>query len=219
MFLFSCLRPLSSGLLLAATLLVVSHPAHAREVERKDQAAPVTDYLNVPGPLRFDGEDFALAWSQLGQTSIKHEYVPAGQNPEHYRSMMIVDAQLSAAKPAEMAGTMIKLLNERKASDPLANYDILRKADNDEVILDFIMSSSQPGGDAVIEWNAYRYFTVREGVLGTLAISRRGYGNAEALEAFLKSLKEQRTRDIDTLAQMPLPELEVPEAVPVAPQP
>ena len=51
-------------------------------------ADPPVDHLSVPGPLRLDGIEFALAWSAARPPAIfRQEYLPAGQTLERYRQM------------------------------------------------------------------------------------------------------------------------------------
>jgi hypothetical protein len=171
-------------------------------------AEPVVERLDVPGPIRFGDTDFALSWSSNPSPELfKQEYLPAGQDPERYDSMVMLDLRPNGANAAQMAAGMIEQLKARKASDPIANYDLLANTESGEVLLDFLISAPDPKDGLLVEWNAYRYVTEADGT-GTrmLGISRRAYGDV-AVRAFLVALKETRPRDIAALAKLPLPDV------------
>ena len=99
---------------------------------------------------------------------------------------------------AAAMAAFVASLEARKPSDPVVNYEVLT-GDNGEVILDFLLSARQPDGDFIIEWNAYRYGALGDGVQ-MVGISRRAYGD-EAAEDFLRNrLKPLRQRDVQALA-------------------
>jgi hypothetical protein len=171
------------------------------------QAAP--DMLGVAGPLRFGEQRFALAWSSHpSPLYYKHEYLPAGETVERYNAMLMLDLLATPkATPADVAMVQVESLKQRKATDPLVNYDLLVGERGDGVILDFVLSAADADGAMIVEWNAYRYVPNPAGQ-GTLliAISRRGYGD-DGARAFLQQLKATRQRDIALLAKMPVPAL------------
>lgn len=192
--------------------------AHARDVPPpQQQAKPVTDYLGVPGPIQFDGTAYRLAWSHFGGNQIKQEYVPAGQSPDNYQSMLILDVLLTEATPLQIASHMAQQIKDRKASDPLANQELLASDDTEQVLLDFLLSQPQGKDSMIIEWNGYRYVRLRADTVGTLAISRRVQGGDAQLRPFLEALKTQRVKDVKTLASMPLPDIRLPGTSPTAP--
>lgn len=171
------------------------------------QASP--DVLGVAGPLQFGEQRFALAWSSHpSPLYYKHEYLPPGQTVEHYDAMLMLDLMATPkATPGEVAMVQVESLKQRKATDPLVNYDLLAGEQGDQLILDFVLSARDADGAMIVEWNAYRYVPNPAGP-GTLliAISRRGYGD-DGARAFLRQLKTTRQRDIALLAKLPVPTL------------
>lgn len=171
--------------------------------------AQVTDYLDVPGPIALDGTDYNLAWSsQPSPGYTKQEYLPLGQDPESYESMVMVEFLAADLAPLEMAQAQVEMLNARRATDPLVNMALIENEQTGEVLLDFIVSSKDAAGEYIVEWNAYRYANVEnnEGETGGLlfAISHRAYGNADS-EAFLSALRDFKATQIEELAKAPLP--------------
>ncbi|MCR6671384.1 hypothetical protein [Devosia ginsengisoli] len=174
-------------------------------------AQDVTDYLGVPGPITFDGTDYLLSWSsQPNAQYTKQEYVPAGQTVETYDSMIMVEFLASELTPLQMAGAQANMLNERKATDPLVNMDIMQNDQTGEVLLDFIVSAKDEKGEYIVEWNGYRYASTQnaEGEAGGMlfAISHRAYGN-EASQAFMSTLRDFKGTQITELSRAALPEL------------
>lgn len=166
------------------------------------------DYLGAPGPIDFGGVDYALAWSSNpSEGYFKHEYVPQGQQVETFDDMFIIEAVYGAVTPENAVAAMIAQLDQRKGSDPVVNYEVLRNGETGEVLLDFLLSDT--GADPiVVEWNAYRYTPLEDGEgVALYAISRRGYGE-DGARALLQGLGEARGRDIEALAGMELPAVE-----------
>jgi len=169
----------------------------------------VKDYLTAPGPLAFNNASYKLVWSaHPNATYYKQEYLPAGETVQKYTKMLLLEVatgnftlqQLVQAKTAE--------LDQRKASDPVTNYAVIRNPTTGEYVLDFVISQGA-GDDNIVEWNVYRYAFLKDksGKKGVqlLAYSRRAYGTATT--AFLKQLKTERTADINAMAAYKVPEL------------
>lgn len=200
---FSISHPLCRALL-GATLAWASflpYPAAAAVAAE----LPV-ERLGVPGPLDFDEEKFVLAWSSHPSPGLyKQEYLPAGEKPEHYNSMFVLDVRLTGAEPAQMATGMIELLKQRKqAGDPLVSHELQISPDGRQLVLDFFLSTVDADGQMILEWNIHRYVPNAHGQGSTLiGISRRGYGD-EQIRALLDGLKRTRQRQLDALAAMEL---------------
>lgn len=169
-------------------------------------AQSVTDMLGVPGPVSFQDTEFALAWtSRPFPHYFKQEYVPAGEQPERFNQMFMIEADISAT-PEAAAAAQVDMLNKRKGSDPVVNYDLIRNDATGEIILDFVLSDSSTG-TTIVEWNAYRYTPLNKtGGVALYAISRRGYG--DQARDFLIGLKEKRSPAINALASFDTPKLQ-----------
>jgi hypothetical protein len=171
-------------------------------------AAPPTDYIGVPGPIEFDGRSYELAWSERPSVAyIKQEYIPSGQTVETYSQMLLVEVVTSDIKVVDAVRAQVDMLEKRKG-DPLVNMNILQHDATGEVLLDFIVSAKDAGGEYVVEWDAYRYVPYKDksGKTGVLlyAVSHRAYGNQNA-EAFLSGLKQLRPTQIGALTKATLP--------------
>lgn len=160
------------------------------------------DAVGIAGPISFEGTAFALAWtSHPSELYYKQEYLPAGQALESYEQMFMVDVLVEGATPESAAAEMIASLEQRKADDPVVNYDMMGNEATGELLLDFLLSDSSTG-TLIVEWNAYRYVPYGDGLL-LFAISRRGYDDDAS--AFIGDLATWRTKSIQALATMELP--------------
>jgi hypothetical protein len=188
---FSGLRAAALGLLLVAAPL---NMAMAQE--------SVVEALGVPGPIEFMGDAYALSWtSHPAADYYKQEYLPEGQQAERYTAMFMVDALTSAATTQAAANGQIAGLEQRKAADPMVNYHQITNSETGEVVLDFLLSDSS-GSTPILEWNAYRYAKLGDGV-ALYAISRRAYGVDG--DAFLADLAKMREDNIAALTALELP--------------
>ena len=164
------------------------------------------DHLSVPGPIAFDGESYALSWtSHPTPDYYLQEYLPAGQTSEHFERMVLVNAAFGDVDAKGAASAKIDDLNQRKATDPLVNFAVVENAKTGEIILDFIVSAEDAEGGDIVEWNAYRYASMKGARTGVLlfGISRRAYGD-DATD-FLRGLKAARIALIAALAEYALP--------------
>lgn len=124
--------------------------------------------------------------------------------------MLIVELVDSGSGVANAVAAQTRMLNARKATDPLVNFALLQNQKTGEVLLDFVMGSGSP--TRTVEWNAYRYAPYRgpkgqDGVL-LFAISRRAYGDADA-KTFLGGLKQSRMATIEAFARLRRPEIRI----------
>ncbi len=167
--------------------------------------AQVVDYLGVPGPIELGGESYELAWSSKpSENYIKQEYVPSGQTPETYNQMVFVERVTGDVKVVDAVREQVDMLEKRKGSDPLVNFEVLQKNATDEVVLDFLVGAKDSKGEYIVEWDLYRYAPMKSGVL-LFAVSHRAYGNENA-KAFLSGLKQLRTAQTGALLKADLPE-------------
>lgn len=182
-----------------AVLILCAAPAWAQSDDK-------TERLGVPGPISFEGQDYALAWtSHPSADYFKQEYLPAGQTPENYTHMFILEVLTSGTTPKDAAGSQIASLDKRKASDPLVFYDAIVNEASGDVILDFLVSAAGKDGKLIVEWNGYRYSPHKGAKPGIVlyAISRRAYG--DDAKAFVTALKDWRTKTVSELASFKAP--------------
>lgn len=172
-------------------------------------AKDVTDYLGIPGPIKVGIKDYALSWSSNPQPGyFKQEYLPSGANPKTYDSMVMVEFFTTDLPLNKVIGAQTAMINQRKATDPIANMAIFKNDKTGEIILDFLLSSRDQNGEYIIEWNGYRYAEGKfKGKRGSVlfALSERAYGN-EASKEFLQKLKNFKASRIRDLTNAAVPE-------------
>lgn len=167
--------------------------------------AAQTERLGIAGPIAFQGEDYALAWSaQPSAGYYKQEYVPDGDMVEAYEQMFLVEAVTGPLSPRDAAASQVQTLEARRGADPVLNYQLMQNEAAGEVLLDFLISDLK-ADPVVIEWNAYRYVSLTSGEgVALFAISRRGYGD-DGARAVMAALGEMRTEAIKALAAFQVP--------------
>lgn len=176
-----------------------------------DNSKP-TDYLKVPGPINFNETAFNLVWSSNPNANyFKQEYVPSGEAVEKYSQMVLVEVVFGDLTVEDAVRAQVNVIQQRKKTDQVAQYQVIENPNTGEIILDFLMSAGTKKKLDVVEWNAYRYqaFQDESGRKGILlfAISRRGYN--ENIAPFLKGLKDERINMINTLGAYEMPAVKV----------
>jgi len=175
-------------------------------------AGDVVNYLNTGDTLTVNNQQYKLSWSSHpGTNYYKQEYLPAGENPDRYKSMLMVDYLLIDTPAKYIVGVKINEIRERKKIDALANFMVQKNEKTGEYLLDFIMSDGGGDNTSVVELNAYHYknYTDKAGHKGVLlfALSKRAY-NGE-VTAFFNNLKFERQNIIKTMAEASFPGVEV----------
>ena len=87
----------------------------------------------------------ALTWSANPSSGFyKQEYIPAGDNVNKFKSMVMLDLSLGNFILKDIVGAKIAELKKMKATNPLVNYEMFQK--NGEYLLDFLLSANSPDG-------------------------------------------------------------------------
>lgn len=172
----------------------------------------VINYYSSSTDLKFNNLNYSLSWSSHpNDIYYKQEYVADGQESEHYNDMMVIDFLITELTVKDVVGTQLKSLSERKQTDKICNYEVVKNQQTGEYILDFIMSEEKDDHLDITEWNAYRYKSYKDkdghkGVL-LLGVSHRAYSNETNI--FLSGLKKYRFEIINKLAVYPFPEINI----------
>ena len=112
----------------------------------------------IPGPVGFGDRQFALAWSSAPRPGyVKQEYLPAGQAPDNYESMLLIEVLDGPADIKGAVSSQVSSLNSRRGQDPLFNMQLIGKESSGEVLLDFLIGGRSRDGRSIAEWNGYRY--------------------------------------------------------------
>jgi len=175
-------------------------------------AQKATDKLNVPGPITVAGKAHVLSWASNPSAGFyKQEYIPAGDDVNKFRSMVLLDVSVGNFQLKDIVSAKIAELKKMKETNPLVNYEIFQK--NGEYLLDFLLSANAADGKTVdiVERNIYRYkiFTDRSGKKGILlfGVSVRSYGND--IDNFLKALKTGKATLLNEIAQYNIPAVSI----------
>lgn len=175
-------------------------------------AQKTTDKLNVPGPILIDGKSHVLSWASNPSAGFyKQEYIPAGDDLNKFRSMVLLDVSVGNFQLKDIVSAKIAELKKMKESNPLVNYEIFQK--NGEYLLDFLLSANAADSKTIdiVERNIYRYkiFTDRSGKKGILlfGVSVRSYGND--IDNFLKALKTGKATLLNEIAQYNIPAVSI----------
>lgn len=159
------------------------------------QSGPVTEYLSVPGPIRYHDTDFNLVWAEHPNESYYiQEYLPAGNTLEHFNEMMTIHLFLTEMSVADAADQKIEELEQRKQSDSYCSYQAKDSPDGKEVMLEFFVS--QTGDEDVVEFNLFNYQQIElspgQKALCIYAYSKRSYG-ADDIAAFSQTFDNDRS--------------------------
>ncbi|MDB5117779.1 MAG: hypothetical protein JWQ79_3271 [Mucilaginibacter sp.] len=172
----------------------------------------VKNYYGISETLNFDKINYKLIASyHPNEHYYKQEYIPAGELPDHFNTMLIIDFYITEAPNKKLLELKEKELEDRKKTDVVANYEQFENTELGEYILDFILSDAKGDKISLVEQNTYRYQNYidksrHKGIL-LIGLSKRGYG--EGIGDFIKSVKEDKINNINKLSTYPMPKIEI----------
>lgn len=172
----------------------------------------VVNYLNTNETLTMNGQEYKLSWSSHPVSNYyKQEYVQVKENPDHYKSMILVDYLLIDTPAKNIVGIKVNEIVKRKKTDKVANLMVQKNQQTGEYLLDFILSDGSGDALSTVELNAYRYknYTDKAGHKGVLlfGLSKRAYDGD--ISPFMKNLKNERMDIMKRITQNDFPEVEV----------
>ncbi|MEP7374980.1 MAG: hypothetical protein ABI675_16405 [Chitinophagaceae bacterium] len=172
------------------------------------------DYLNLPGPIVFDGKSYKLSWtSHPSGNYYKQEYIVSGDNAIKFTTMLMVEVVTGDIKIKDAAAAKIEELKKMKEANPIVNYESFDNPKTGEYMIDFLLSENTADGKdiSILERNVYRYmpFVDKAGKKGIIlfGISTRSYG--DKIQPFLVSLKSKKSDLVNKMAQYKFPELKI----------
>jgi hypothetical protein len=176
------------------------------------KADEVVNYLNTSEILTVNKQEYKLSWSSHPVSNYyKQEYIPVNENPDHYKSMILIDFLVIDTPAKNIVGLKINEIIKRKETDKVANLMVQKNAQKGEYLLDFILSEGNADAVSIVELNAYRYknYTDNAGHKGVLlfGLSERAY-DADVMP-FLKNLTDERRDIMKRITQDDFPEVEV----------
>ena len=90
-------------------------------------AGAAIDYLSVPGPISINQSNYDLAWSSHPKDNFYiQEYVPAGETPEHYSNMVLLQVFIGSKSAKDVVGALVKIIEERGRTDPIAHHELFQ---------------------------------------------------------------------------------------------
>ncbi len=117
-------------------------------------AQDIIDYLGILGPIKVGSKDYALSWSSNPKPGYyKQDYLPSGANPKTYDSMVMVEFFTTDLPLNKVIGAQTTMINQRKATDPIANMAIFKNDKTGDIVLDFLLSSRDQKGEYITECN------------------------------------------------------------------
>ncbi|MBO9693715.1 hypothetical protein [Chryseobacterium sp.] len=171
----------------------------------------VNDYLNIPGPIQLNQNEYNLIWSSHpNENYFKQEYISSNENVNRYNSMVLIDFVKGDFNIKDVVDQKVAELQKMKKNNPVVNYQIFEN--KEEYILDFLISENSKDGKEILiaERNIYRYKIIgngkNKGVL-LFALSERGY--PENMESFFNSLKTNASKLIEKVGNYKLPDIEI----------
>jgi hypothetical protein len=173
---------------------------------------PVKDYLNVSGPIVFNGINYDLSWSSHPAGNFyKQEYIVKGDNPDKFKEMIMIDLVTGTDDIKAVLRAKVSEIEEIKKTNPVVRYEVIEN--KSEYMLDFLLSENTPDGKfiAIVERNVYRYKKIKDksGKKGVLlfGISVRSYG--DDIDGFFAKLKSSRYDLINTMGAFQIPDVTI----------
>ena len=112
------------------------------------------DRIGVKGPLTFNNTTFKFTWSQQNNNYYIQEYLPDGENADHFNQMLSIFLLAENIKTKDAVLQKISELKTRKKTDPTRNYILNQSSDGKEYMIDFVLGESKNDKMEVEEFNS-----------------------------------------------------------------
>jgi hypothetical protein len=166
------------------------------------------DYLDIPGPIKYDKIEYNLAWSAMPEKNyIKQEYIPSGHTTDDFNKMILIEALVTNNNVEDIVKIKLMELEKRKKVDPVVNYQSFNKPDKNDYLLDFLVSEGKDNL-SMVEWNVYRYKAFKDSS-GHQGVMVFGFVSRETknITDYLDTLSGFRKQQIKILASYPVPKI------------
>ncbi|MES1222260.1 MAG: hypothetical protein ABUT20_42585, partial [Bacteroidota bacterium] len=163
----------------------------------------------IPGPVMFDKKNYNLSWtSHPSPAYYKHEYLPAGENADKFKTMLMIEVVTGNLNIKDIAAAKVEELKKMKETNPVVNYETFDNPKTGEYMIDFLLTANTPQGKiSIAERNVYRYKSITDAsgqkAILLFGVSNRSYG--EAATSFIASLKGNRKTLVDQVAKFDIP--------------
>lgn len=168
--------------------------------------------IGIKGPIEFNKTDFFLAWSEKpSENYYVQEYLPKNETVDSFNQLITVNVFVVDVSVDNAIQQKQQELTERKKTDKVCNFSLIKSPDGKESILDCLLSSGKQDKLDVIEFIIYRYKQIelenhRKALL-VYSYSKRSYG--DNIISFLKDLKTERTNLLNTMIAIELPKIKL----------
>lgn len=169
-----------------------------------DKQTKPENFLNTLTKFNFDKEEYIFKWSNAQEAYFKQEYFRAKEPIDNANRIFTIEL-LNADVSVELASqSKVQEMEERKKIDPIANYQVFENKDNQEVIVDFLISDKN-----IYEWNVYRYknITTNKGKsLLLISYNIKAFKGSEiSKDDFFDYIKKNRLSYINQMTKFPIP--------------
>lgn len=159
-----------------------------------------------PKNLTFNGKNYQLAYQSADPQSgfYLQEYLQAGDQIEHFETMLALNILKGKITPAEAIKQKISELEALKKINPLVNWQ--QGKHNNEDYLDIFIATTAPNGELIAEHMIYRYVQAKN-ALHFFSISRRAYGEQDVLK-MANNLSSQGAQFREKALKTPMPKMQ-----------
>ncbi len=168
----------------------------------------IKDYLSIGNQKVFNTENYNLKWSSNPSVNYyKQEYLRKEDAFPNYEKMLIVETIKGYLTADQVATMKINELENWKKANPMVTYEKFDNKDNNEVIIDFVLSD----GQSIYEWNVYRYQEQKSqsgNYLVLYCYSYRNYISEKvSVKNFLDFVSKNRIEIIDKVRKTEIPKV------------
>ncbi|WP_374445007.1 hypothetical protein [Epilithonimonas sp.] len=144
--------------------LAFSSLVYAQETKTEETTAAVPteviDRLNIPGPLKFNENEYFLAWSkQNSATWAQQQYTLRDDDYKNYKELINIsyfDKEIDMEMAAKQKVDYVEKLKE-KNQDKYAFVGVTESPDGKEMIVDYLITVTPKEGESYAEYNIDRF--------------------------------------------------------------
>jgi hypothetical protein len=171
------------------------------------------EYLGIKGPLKYNKTDFKLSYSNKPNDKYYiQEYLPDGEQLGTFNQLLTIHLFITDIDLKQAAEQKINELTNRKKTDNVCNFRLIKSPDGKEFIVDFLIGETEGKEQKIVEFNLYRYKKVKVGsnkkqAIMVYAYSKRAY--TRDIPSFLEALKDEKTDYLNEMINTSLPQITI----------
>ncbi len=176
----------------------------------KSFSQQTVDFINIPGPIEYDGSEFFLSWSKpVSKTLYRQQYLLADETIATFTQLLDISFFNKEIEMEKAISHKVEQIQNRQKTDRFAKFNITESPDGTEYIVDYYTSETPEKGEPYMVYNIDRFKSYDDGSgkrFLILSYAKRVFGD---LKTGSRALGRERDRLMINAIEYKIPEIKL----------